>query len=101
MQTETKSNNKKRNWGWILLAIGILCGLSKGPEYFNQDAALKAKLDSVSMQTVMELNLTDKQNQDALRANIKEDAGIGLVICSIFAVVGASLLFIHYKTKRG
>jgi hypothetical protein len=53
------------------------------------------------MQTVMELNLTDKQNQDALRANIKEDAGIGLVICSIFAVVGASLLFIHYKTKRG
>lgn len=94
------ANNNKLKWGWILLSIGILCGLAKGPDYFNQDAALKAKLDAVSMQTVMELNLTDKQNQDALRANIKEEAGGALVICSILTVVGASLLLIHYTTKR-
>lgn len=101
MQTENIPNNKKRNWGWGLLCIGILCLLAKGPDYFNQDAALKATLNSASMQTVMELNLGDKQNQDALRANIKQEAGSALVLCSILIVVGASLLLIHYKNKRG
>ncbi len=100
MQTENIPNNKKRNWGWGLLCIGLLIILAKGHDYFDQEAALKAKLNSASMQTVMELNLGDRQNQDALRANIKEEAGTALGGSSILIVVGASLLLIHYKSKR-
>jgi hypothetical protein len=100
MDSTTKPKNTKRNVGWALLSIGILCILAKQRDYFDPDAALAEKLKSLSMNTILEVGLTTQENQSALRDSIKSDAAVGLVICTILTIVGASLLVLHYRRKR-